>query len=135
MRFAAAAGRVATELRSMHFANFRPVATGWQPAMNVYAQRGSVDLCFDLAGVREDEVEIVIECRRVTVRGSRPIPRRESSAPAGAASQILLMEIENGSFVRVVDLPRLIDPCSSVARQDSGFLWLHLSLATTDDES
>ena len=96
---------------------------------------GSLRNSFDLAGVREDEVEIVIECRRVTVRGSRPIPRRESSVPAGAASQILLMEIENGSFVRVVDLPRPIDPRSSVARQDSGFLWLHLSLAATDDES
>ena len=134
MRFAAAAGRIATELRSMHFANFRPVATGWQPAMNVYARRGSVDLCFDLAGVGEEEIEITIEAQRVTVRGCRQIPR-QAMATAGTVGQILLMEIESGAFMRVVDLPRPIDPSSSVARQDSGFLWLHLSLATIDDEA
>lgn len=119
----------------LHFANFRPLAADWRPAINVYTHRGSIDVCFDLAGVRGEDSEVTIEVHRVTTRGGRPIPRQIGDSATGGASQILHVEIENGPMTRAVELPRAIDPASTSARQESGLLWLHLKLAECDGES
>ena len=115
-------------LQSLHFSNFRPAATEWEPRLNAYYQGDSIDLCFDLAGIEQEQIEIVIEPNRVTIRGSRSVPRPPSDAQSDVRRQILLMEIESGAFTRTVDLPHRIDPEQSVARQESGFLWLNLKL-------
>ena len=100
---------------------------GWAPAINAYRCNGCVRVCFDLAGVAMSEIEIRVEPRRLTIRGSRrpPEPCGEEPRPV----QILAMEIDYGPFVRELALPVEVDPERSAADQKNGLLWINMPLA------
>jgi HSP20 family molecular chaperone IbpA len=127
-RIIAATGEVANQLQSLHFANFRPVAKRWQPAVNAYCQPDGIDLCVDLAGVQKERIEIVAEPQRIILGGERyvPNPAPHNGAPLPGCNQLFFMEIENGTFERVINLPNPIAPEKTTARKDDGYLWIHL---------
>jgi HSP20 family protein len=127
-RIIAATGEVAHQLQSLHFSNFCPVAKCWQPAVNAYGRAEGIDICVDLAGVQMESLDIVAEPRRLVLRGERrvPGPERVEGSSGPGCRQLILMEIEYGSFERVIDLPREIDPDKATGRKDDGYLWIHL---------
>jgi len=74
-------------------------ATCWQPAVDIYRSRSGWLLKFDLAGVRVEDVEVLVEGCRVTVRGVR----RDWVLEEGYWHYS--MEIAYNRFERTVQLP------------------------------
>ena len=91
--------------RTRHFSVFFAAAgvqteTVWRPAVDVFRTcAGTWVLKFELAGVRLEDIEIVVQGRRLTVRGLR----RDLTKETGAVHYA--MELEYGRFERSVELP------------------------------
>lgn len=105
------------------FVDFRD-AGAWQPATDVYETRDAYYVCFDLAGITPDAVDVTCrDDRRVEISGARGNPR-----PAGVAGplSVHVMEIDHGPFRREVELPEPIVADAVVATYHQGYLWIHL---------
>ena len=95
----------------------------WQPAINAFRCETAVRICVDLAGINKSHIDLRVEPRRVTVRGSREAPE-----PADQTMQMLALEIDYGPFEREVELPAEVDVKQARAEQENGLLWIYLPL-------
>ncbi|MCX7887729.1 MAG: Hsp20/alpha crystallin family protein, partial [Verrucomicrobiae bacterium] len=75
----------------------------WRPAMNAYRLADRLVLCFDLAGMRKEDIHVRVEGRRLTITGTRPAP--EPVCDCRQQMQTLALEIDAGSFERSLELP------------------------------
>lgn len=116
-------GDVAVEITRTHFFHFG-TSTGWQPAVNAFRCGEQFVICVDLAGVGRDAIEVRAEPKRLTIRGERPVA--EPGCDDVPAVQVLALEIDHGSFERVVELPTEIDPERVTAEHRNGLLWIRL---------
>ena len=98
----------------------------WQPAINAFRCEGGLKVCVELAGVAKSEIDLMVESRRVTIRGNRELP--EPPDGDDCAVQVLALEIDYGSFEREVALPLEVDIEQASAEQENGLLWIHLPL-------
>jgi HSP20 family protein len=96
----------------------------WRPAVNAYRCSNQFVIFVDLAGVSPDSIEVLTEPGRVSIRGRRPAPE-----PASDLAQLLALEIDQGNFERVLDLPQEIDPRSVTTLHRDGLLEIRLTLA------
>lgn len=126
-RIAGRASQIFAQLQELHFSSTGFPAEGWQPAVNVYAYADRLEVCVDLAGVAKQDVHVEMEPRRLVIRGRRPSPERGCDRPP--CGRILMMEIPDGEFERVLDLPWDVDVGQTQARQDNGWLWISLPRA------
>ncbi len=117
------ADQIADQLQGLKFGSFQPLSATWQPAVNVYAYDGRLEVCVDLAGVAKQEITVEVEPHRLVVRGYRKAPGH--ALPEGC-SRLLVMEIQDGAFERVLTLGVAVDPEQVSARQDNGWLWISL---------
>ena len=114
--------------------SFSPLRTHhcWTPAINAYRVPQGVEICVELAGVDEKTIEVTVEPGRLTIRGVRATPQ-PPSAPVSEAGEcsisVLAMEIDDGPFERMVQLPRDLDIRRISAEQLNGLLWVRLPLA------
>src|SRR5947208_17054505 len=76
----------------------------WQPAINAFRCETAVSICVDLAGIDKSLIDLRVEPRRVTVRGSREAPE-----PTDQAVQMLALEIDYGPFEREIEVPAEVD--------------------------
>jgi HSP20 family protein len=88
----------------------------WQPAIDIYESDAAVIALVDLAGVKQDEIELVVGRTSLTVRGER----RDSDNMTDR--RVTCMEIPYGPFERVVPLPAAINPDAVSATYEAGFL-------------
>ena len=95
----------------------------WRPAINAFRCEAAVSICVDLAGIDKSLIDLRVEPRRVTVRGSRDAPE-----PTDQAVQMLALEIDYGPFERQVELPAEVDVEEARAEQENGLLWIYLPL-------
>lgn len=102
------------------------VPAAWQPAVNAFRCGGNLLVCVELAGVERGDVQIVAEPNRLAIRGTRATA--EPGCDDQPALQVLALEIDHGSFERVIELPVAIDPDAVTAEQRNGLLWLKLPL-------
>jgi HSP20 family protein len=118
-------GDVAYELRRVQFSHLA-TPQQWHPAINAFRCRDCIAVCVDLAGVARPQIELMVEPRRLIIRGSRaaPEPDRAQHEPV----QILAMEIDWGGFERALLLPEEVEPERGSAEQRNGMLWIHLPL-------
>ena len=98
----------------------------WTPPVNVYRCARELIVCVDLAGVKNDNISVQAEPRRLRIRGHRPPP--EPRPHPNESLQVLAMEIDYGRFERELILPDEIDPDRTVAEQRDGWLWIRLPL-------
>jgi HSP20 family protein len=105
---------------------WRAAPATWQPAINAFRCETAVRICVDLAGIDQSMVDLLVEPRRVVVRGSREAP--EPSDEQGRALQMLALEIDYGPFEREVVLPLEVDPEGARAEQENGLLWIYLPI-------
>lgn len=119
--------QVAAQLQALHFAGFHPLVEVWQPAVNVYAYQDRLEVCMDLAGVRKQDIIVDVEPRRLTVRGHRESPEQGCAHPP--CGRILMMEIVEGAFQRILEFPVTVNTEEVQARQENGWLWITLPLA------
>ncbi len=114
------------EMLNRHFVQFRDDGN-WQPATNVYERPDAYFLCVDLAGM--DDREIDVRCpspTRITLAGHRRQPRPQD---VEGALSIHVLEIDEGPFRRIVDLPEAIVVDGIEASYSRGFLWIFLPKA------
>lgn len=121
---ASMADQLAAQLQGLHFGSYQPLAAAWKPAVNVYAHEDSLEVCVDLAGMPKKEISVEVEPRRLVIRGHRNPP--ESCNREGC--RILVMEIQDGDFERVLEFAAEVDADKVSARQDNGWLWISLPL-------
>jgi HSP20 family protein len=119
-------GGIAYELRVQYLSV--PREQSWTPAMNAYRCHDRILVCLDLAGVSEQDIELIAEPRRLLIRGTRqPL---DTHADLGPALQVFALEIDQGVFQREIPLPLTIDPDHVRAEQRNGLLWIHLPIAS-----
>jgi len=116
--------RMTAQLQALHFTGLHVTAAAWQPAANVYSYPDRLEVCLDLAGVSTRELAVKAESRRLVVRGSRALP--DSGTARAGCGRILIMEIPDGEFERVLEFSVEVDPGRVEARQDNGWLWILL---------
>ena len=114
---------ISYELSRSHFSRF---AHAWQPAINAYRCETCIRICVDLAGVDRSVIDLVVESRRVVIRGTRELP--EPSRAEGHAVQLLAREIDYGPFEREMTLPAEVEIAKAHAEQRNGLLWISLPL-------
>ncbi len=123
--------QLAGDLQGLHFSSFNLPLGAWRPAVNVYAYEDRFEVCVDLAGVPKQEIEVHAEEHRLVVRGHRKSPEPGCANPP--CGRVLIMEIAEGGFERVVEFPAAIDPDRTKARQENGWLWVTLPMIQTPE--
>lgn len=106
---------------------YRAPNSPWQPSMNAYRCENAIRVCFDLAGVDKERIDIQIEPGLLTVRGIRQSPEPASGEPC--PRQILSMEIDHGPFLRELRLPASVLRDEVTAEHRNGMLWINLPLS------
>ncbi len=95
----------------------------WQPLIDVYENPEAVVVLVELAGVKQDEVEISIDHSVLTIKGER------KDALRGRKHRCYMMEISFGSFERTIPLPTMVDAEQARASYTDGFLEILLPKA------
>ena len=80
----------AAQMQGLRFAGFLPPAAFWQPAVNVYINSESLEVCMDLAGVRRDEVAV----RAVWLSGAA------ARCPTAVAARMVAVDCWSWKFRR-----------------------------------
>jgi HSP20 family protein len=124
--------QLAAQLQGLHFGSVQSPDATWLPDVNVYAYADHIEVCVDLAGVRKQDINVEVEPRRLVVRGHRQPPDR--GCESAACCRILVMEIADGSFERVLEFPVMVDTSRVVAKQDNGWLWITLPVIQQEGE-
>ena len=71
----------------------------WQPSVDIYRAANGWLVKFDLAGVRKEDIQVILDGQRLTVRGVR----RDLTIVEGRRAYS--MEIDYNRFERIVELP------------------------------
>ena len=88
----------------------------WAPNTDLYACDEGLVIKVELAGIRREDLELVVEKNRVKISGQRPDGCRSASC------KFLVMEISYGTFETVIELPRGYDLGRATAAYNNGFL-------------
>jgi len=96
--------------------------THWTPNTDVYVTEGGLVIKVELAGMRKEDLQLVIDGNKVKISGQRPDGCRSPKC------KFLLMEINYGAFESVVELPDGYDLPQAKAAYQNGFLRIDVPL-------
>lgn len=88
----------------------------WQPAIDVYETDSELVVVVELAGVNEDDMEIVVDGDTFIIRGERRTTRVSSRCT------YYQMEVSSGRFERTITLPLAVDPTKARASYQGGLV-------------
>ena len=94
----------------------------WVPNTDVYATDSGLVVKVELAGMRSEHLEIIVEGSRLRISGTRPDGCRAAKA------SFLVMEINYGPFESVLELPPGYDLSQAKAAYLNGFLRIDVPL-------
>ena len=92
----------------------------WFPAADVYETDNEIIVCVDVSGVDPHKISVVAEQNILTVSGNRRVPLQEN------IKNIHQLEIERGSFKRIITLPAHINVSKTSSYCKDGFLVVRL---------
>lgn len=98
---------------------FRP----WEPAADVAEMESEIVVTVELAGVRQEDLELLVEPRHLYLRGERMEPN------PGPKRSCHRLEIYWGPFERLIPLPSPVDPSAVQATFRGGVLTVLLPKA------
>ena len=101
----------------------------WVPNTDVYITDNGLVVKVELAGMRNDNLEITVEGNRLRISGTRPDGCRAPKC------SFLVMEINYGAFESVLELPSGYDLSQAKATYLNGFLRIDVPLAQTQAKS
>lgn len=91
-------------LRSMSLSRMMPLESGgWQPAVDIYEAESKIFVYADLAGISSESLRVTATEQQLQISGVRELPAHASIAC------IHQLEIELGTFQRIVPLPTAVD--------------------------
>ncbi|HEV2692983.1 MAG TPA: Hsp20/alpha crystallin family protein [Verrucomicrobiae bacterium] len=93
-----------------------PTTGRWAPNTDVYSTESGLVVKVELAGMKSDSLEIVVDGSRLRISGNRPDCCRSPQC------SFLVMEITYGPFETVLDLPPGYDLNAAKAIYVNGFL-------------
>jgi HSP20 family protein len=93
-----------------------PTTGRWAPNTDVYVTEAGLVVKVELAGMKSDSLEIVVDNSRLRISGNRPDCCRAPQC------SFLVMEITYGPFETVLDLPPGYDLGQAKAAYVNGFL-------------
>lgn len=97
--------------------------THWVPNTDVYTTETGLVIKVELAGMRQESMQVIIKGQRLEIRGERT----DNSRVPGI--KYLVMEIHYGSFNCVIDVPPGYDLGRAGAAYQNGFLRVDVPLA------
>lgn len=98
--------------------------TYWVPNTDVYVCDEGLVVKVELAGMRREDLELVVESNRVRITGHRPDGCRSGKC------KFLVMEINYGGFETVIELPKGYDLTQARASYHNGFLRIDVPAQT-----
>ena len=90
--------------------------THWTPNTDVYVTEEGLVMKVELAGMRKEDLQLVIEGNKVKISGHRPDGCRAPKC------KFLVMEINYGAFESVIELTDGFDLAKARAAYQNGFL-------------
>jgi HSP20 family protein len=96
-------------------------ADAWAPAIDVYETSGAYIVTAELPGLRRDQIELVLEDSRLTIRGQRPA--RPAEAEIVHFHQV---ERGHGAFARSFEFAEHVDSDRVTADLANGVLTITL---------
>lgn len=93
-----------------------PVKAHWEPNTDVYVTDHGLVIKVELAGMRSENLDIIVEGNRIRIRGERPDGCRAPKC------SFLLMSINYGPFESILELPPGYDLGLAKAAYLNGFL-------------
>jgi HSP20 family protein len=104
--------------------NFHCSSETWTPSINLYETEAFYLLVMELAGIDPEKIDLRVERRLLIIFGHRDTPE----LPEGdRAVNLLMMEIDHGSFCRSLKLPPDVDDIDAIsASYRGGYLWIRL---------
>jgi HSP20 family protein len=108
------------------FSSFRPPAfrfsrSTWEPVVDVYETADSVIVVAELAGLKEEDIEVLVKGNCLIIKGTRG---DNATQRQRSFHQI---EIRRGPFEREIVLPATVDPEQTKACYESGLLEVIMS--------
>jgi HSP20 family protein len=100
----------------------------WTPSVDVYETENEIIVLVELAGVKQDDVEVEIDDTTLVIRGDRVDSRQ------GTCRIYNQMEILWGPFERAIALPGRVDVEKAKAVCDDGILEITLPRASKPTE-
>jgi HSP20 family protein len=97
----------------------------WAPSVDVYRGATGWLAKFDLAGVCKDDVQLAVQGRRLTVRGSR----RDATLIEGQVAYS--MEISYNRFERSIEMPFNVEQATVDVEYRDGMLLVHITPGPT----
>lgn len=92
----------------------------WRPAADIYETGATLVVCVELAGVADEDLEVLLYEDALVVEG------RRSVAGSGEAERYYAVGIRQGPFRLEVRLPAAVDPDAVDARYERGLLVIRL---------
>lgn len=90
----------------------------WRPPTDMFETESSMVVKVDVAGIRDEDVEVILSGRYLSIVGVRSDPSERRS--------FYQMEIPYGKFVIDIELPVNVNADDAVAEYKDGFLIVHL---------
>lgn len=116
------------QMHRFHF-RYTELTRVWEPPINVYGYPDHFEIYVELAGVAPQEFQVEVEGRRVRIAGVRRWPDLRCKSTGARCRRTTLMEIEEGPFVRDIELPVAVDANSSEISANDGLVWIRLNIA------
>jgi HSP20 family protein len=111
-----------TRREVLHAVSWQVRSNVWSPPTDVYETEEAYVACVEIAGMREDDFEVMVENNTLLISGSRP-----DYTERRAYQQ---MEIRFGKFSTAVNLPGPVDIEQARAEYKDGFLTVIIPKAT-----
>lgn len=113
---------IAESVMGRHYFGFSPT-DAWRPSVNLYETETAFQICVDLAGMDQKEIDVQVEGDNVLIRGRRQSPMPPDGSRAIA---VHLMEVDHGTFCRTVEIPSNVHAAGISATYKEGMLWVTL---------
>ncbi len=95
-------------------------AANFAPPVDIYEDENKLVLKLEVPGINQNDLDIQVENRTLTVRGERKFDKEEKQ------ENFHRVEHRYGTFARTFTLPSTVDPESIAASYDAGVLRLEL---------
>ncbi len=107
----------------VHSGRSIPYSGGWRPPFNIFERNNSLILLMEAAGVKPEDLHVVLEKNTITISGKREDPYSDE------LRNFYSIEISFGTFERKITLPYEVDANQAIVTTKDGFVQIILPKA------